>query len=288
MPHGPARRPASRLSDPRRRPHHRPPDGGRPVPAESARLRQGRRLGEGIMNRRTVFVCVALAATITATTAAAHPGGHQSGFKTAQPAMLTAVAPDVTVTPLMTVGDVLPSGYRFEAIPDGISVRPRGRGSVDLYINHETSKVPFPYVTAAPTAANGENDFDNAQVSQLTLNQHSAGVLNGSFAISSSVGLPALLLELPGDVAGIVHPGDPLHERGIAGLRAIGRRIPGRRRPATRRSARRAWSSRSTSGPGSIARSTGWAGTTTRTTSRSPGITGRWSSRATTRSRAVR
>ena len=139
------------------------------------------------MNRRTVFVCVALAATITATTAAARQGG-QGGFKTARPAMLTAVAPGVTVTPLMTVGDLLPSGYRFESIPDGISVRPRGQGSVDLYINHETSKVPFPYVTAAPTAANGESDFDNAQVSQLRLNQHSAGVLNGSFAISSASG----------------------------------------------------------------------------------------------------
>jgi hypothetical protein len=48
--------------------------------------------------------------------------------------------------------------------------------------------VPFPYVPAAPTAANGENDFDNAQVTQLILNQKSAGVLNGSFAISSSAG----------------------------------------------------------------------------------------------------
>ena len=140
------------------------------------------------MNRRTVVVCVALAATITATTAVAHPGGHQGGFKTAQPAMLSAVAADVTITPLMTVGDVLPSGYRFEAIPDGISVRPRGWGSVDLYINHETSKVPFPYVAAAPTAANGENDFDNAQVSRLTLSQRTAGVLSGSFAISSASG----------------------------------------------------------------------------------------------------
>ncbi len=63
-----------------------------------------------------------------------------------------------------------------------------GQGRVDLFINHETSKVPFPYNTAAPTAANGENDFDNAQVSQLILNQRSAGVLNGSFAISSSSG----------------------------------------------------------------------------------------------------
>ena len=80
------------------------------------------------MKRRTILVWIALAATIMATTAAAHPGGHQSGFKTAQPAMLTAVVPDVTVTPLLTVGDVLPSGYRFEAIPDGISVRTTGSG----------------------------------------------------------------------------------------------------------------------------------------------------------------
>ena len=83
---------------------------------------------------------------------------------------------------------MLPSGFRFEAIPDGISLRTRGQGRVDLFVNHETSKVPFPYVTAAPTAANGENDFDNAQVSRLILNQHSAGVLNGSFLIPSSLG----------------------------------------------------------------------------------------------------
>jgi hypothetical protein len=94
----------------------------------------------------------------------------------------------VEVTPLLTVGDVLPSGFRFEAIPDGISVRPRGQGRVDLFVNHETSKVPFPYNVATPTAANSENDFDNAQVSQLILNQNSAGVLNGSFAIESSSG----------------------------------------------------------------------------------------------------
>jgi hypothetical protein len=102
--------------------------------------------------------------------------------------MLTAVMSGVEVTPLLTVGDVLPSGFRFEAIPDGISLRTRGQGRVDLYVNHETSKVPFPYNTAAPTAANGENDFDNAQVSRLILNQKSAGVLNGSFAIEGSSG----------------------------------------------------------------------------------------------------
>jgi hypothetical protein len=128
-------------------------------------------------------------AVATAGSAVAHPGGHGgAGFKTSQPAMLTAVGAGVQLTPLLTVGDVLNSGYRFESIPDGISVRPRGFGRVDLYVNHETSKVPFPYSTATPTAANGENDFDNAQVSQLTLNRWSGGVLNGSFAIPSSDG----------------------------------------------------------------------------------------------------
>lgn len=141
------------------------------------------------MRRGRVLCCTALAAALTGPwTTAAFAGGNTSGFTTAQPSMLTAVGTGVEITPLLTVGDVLPSGYRFEAVPDGISVRPRGQGRVDLFVNHETSKVPFPYNTAAPTAANGENDFDNAQVSQLILNQHSAGVLNGSFAISSSSG----------------------------------------------------------------------------------------------------
>ena len=120
--------------------------------------------------------------------ALAAPAQNSSGFKTSHPSMLDPVMSGVQVTPLLTVGDVLPSGFRFEAIPDGISVRTRGQGRVDLFVNHETSKVPFPYVTAGPTVANSENDFDNAQVSHLILNRHSAGVLNGSFAISSSAG----------------------------------------------------------------------------------------------------
>jgi hypothetical protein len=114
-------------------------------------------------------------------------GANDSGFKSSQPAMLDCPTCS-EVTPLLTVGDRLSSGYRFEAIPDGISVRTRGEGRADLYVNHETSKVPFPYVTAAPTAASGESDFDNAQVSHLILNQHSAGVLQGKFAIPSSGG----------------------------------------------------------------------------------------------------
>jgi hypothetical protein len=136
---------------------------------------------------RGLRLAVPAVGTVFALFAVGAGSANDSGFKSSQPAMLDCPTCS-EVTPLLTVGDRLSSGYRFEAIPDGISVRTRGEGRADLYVNHETSKVPFPYVTAAPTAANGESDFDNAQVSHLILNQHSAGVLQGKFAIPSSGG----------------------------------------------------------------------------------------------------
>jgi hypothetical protein len=139
------------------------------------------------MRPRLAFACAAIALTMAAsgTTALAANGG----FKTARPSMLTAAMDDVEITPLLTVGDVFgDSGFQFEAIPDGISLRTRGNGRVDVYVNHETSKVPFPFNTATPTASNGESDFDNSQVSALILNKNSAGVLDGSFVIPSSGG----------------------------------------------------------------------------------------------------
>jgi Bacterial protein of unknown function (DUF839) len=140
------------------------------------------------MRARNVLGCLALAATITVSAAAVADAAIKRGFRTAQPSMLAPVKPGVGIRPLLTVGDVLPSGYRFESIPDGISVRNRPRGRVQLFVNHETGKVPFPYSPAAPTAANGENDFDNSQLSRLTLNRRTAGVLRGSLAIPSRLG----------------------------------------------------------------------------------------------------
>jgi len=140
------------------------------------------------MRRRMAFACavLAMATAVSGTTAIAAGNG---GFKTGQPSMLAGVKAGVQITPLLTVGDVFgDSGFRFESIPDGISLRTRGKGRVDLYVNHETSKVPFPFNAAAPSAASGQSDFDNSQVSHLILNQNSAGVLDGSFAIPSSGG----------------------------------------------------------------------------------------------------
>jgi hypothetical protein len=142
------------------------------------------------MRTRSILACATVAAVATATGASPALAGHKShGFKTSQASMLTPVMPGASVDPLLTVGDTLGSGYRFESIPDGISVRTkRGRKAAELFVNHETGKVPFPYNQADPTAANGENDFDNAQVSRLLVDRRSAGVLSGSFAIPSSFG----------------------------------------------------------------------------------------------------
>jgi len=140
------------------------------------------------MQRRKIIVSTFLAAAMTAT-ATTSLAANNGGFKTGRPSMLTAVKAGVQITPLLTVGDVFgDSGFRFEAIPDGISLRTRGQGRVDVYVNHETSKVPFPFNSATPTAANGESDFDNSQVSALILNKNSAGALDGSFVIPSSGG----------------------------------------------------------------------------------------------------
>jgi hypothetical protein len=142
------------------------------------------------MKRRTTLVsaCLVFALAMLTPTVAAAPG--KAGFKTSRDPMLTAVMTGVEIEPLLTVGDALPSGFRFEAIPDGISLRTVGQGRVDVYVNHETSKAPFPYNPLQWTTDPGEsqNDFDNSQVSKLLINRQTGGVLNGSFAIPGNAG----------------------------------------------------------------------------------------------------
>jgi hypothetical protein len=129
---------------------------------------------------------VAIAAAALAAIASATAGDNDDGFKTAQLSMLTPVVPGSTVTPLITVGDTLAGGYRFEALPDGIAFRTKGKKKLDVYVNHETSTVPFPYNPGAPTESNSQNDFDNSQLSHLELNRDTAGILSGELAIASA------------------------------------------------------------------------------------------------------
>jgi hypothetical protein len=127
----------------------------------------------GPVVRRLLLALLLMAAAAPANAYA----GSAPGFKTSEPAMLTTVAAGVSVEPIITVGETLTSGYRFESIPDGISVRNLPGDRLHAFVNHETSRVPFP-----PT----ESDFTNALVSRLTLNSSSGGVLGGRYVIPSS------------------------------------------------------------------------------------------------------
>ena len=171
------------------------------------------------MQRRRILVSTFLAVALTAT-ATTSLAANNGGFKTGRPSMLTAVKAGVQITPLLTVGDVFgDNGFRFESIPDGISLRTRGNGRVDVYVNHETSKVPFPFNSATPTAANGESDFDNSQVSAADPEQELSRRARRLLRNPEQRRLPAVLLQLPRDQQGGVRPRDPVHERGVPGLR---------------------------------------------------------------------
>jgi hypothetical protein len=130
------------------------------------------------MLRRTLVLggAIVVVAGIAFGSASAKP--KEPGFLTAKAPMLAPVAPGVTVKPLLNVGDTV-GGYTFESIPDGIAIDEQHGHQVDVYVNHETSLVPF--------GARGA-DFTNALLSKLTLNEKTGGTLAGSFAIPNEAG----------------------------------------------------------------------------------------------------
>jgi len=145
------------------------------------------------MTRRKLGVLLAAVVVVSAVaTAAAFANNNKAGFKTALPEMLMAGVDrsDVTIEKIISVGDTMPGGYMFEAIPDGISLQGKGQGKgrVDVFLNHETSTVPFPIPTGTqPTVEQtAQNDYDDSSLSVLALNQHSKGVLHGRTPITGA------------------------------------------------------------------------------------------------------
>ena len=170
-------------------------DDSEPFDSTYSRATFDTKRGERSMRTRLALLS-GLVLVIAAIAALSVPAsaGRSPGFKTSQDEMLDlgpGAPAGSSVEALITVGETLPGGYRFEAIPDGISLRTRGEGRVDVFVNHETSTVPFPFsapfgnANANLSEAN-QNDFDNSQLSRLTLHQRSGGILHGSMAITSA------------------------------------------------------------------------------------------------------
>ena len=175
---------------------------------------------------RKALGAVVLAAGL-ATIAAATAQSGSPGFKTAQGPMIDAVAPGATYEPIISVGDTV-DDYMFESIPDGISLALNGKGTVDLYVNHETSTVPFPYTFNSTTGTgSGFNDFTNSLVSKLRLHQKSGGVLSGSYAISSDMNFQRFCSNfLAGEAQGFERPMFLTNEEGIDWVNRTGKAWP--------------------------------------------------------------
>jgi hypothetical protein len=131
------------------------------------------------MRKLAPALAVGALALLAVLATAAAAGNNDSGFKTSAATMLDG-RNGWSTEAIISVGDTLPGGYTFEAIPDGIAIgNVNGQGTVDILVNHELSPVPFPAT---------RQDGLNATVSQLRLNQHSAGVLKGDYVIPQSAG----------------------------------------------------------------------------------------------------
>ena len=78
----------------------------------------------------------ALAPEIIATTSAA-AATLTTGPNSSESPYLLPVAPGVTNTALLSVGDEADNGYRMVGIPDGLGAFDNGDGTITVLMNHE-------------------------------------------------------------------------------------------------------------------------------------------------------
>jgi hypothetical protein len=75
--------------------------------------------------------------------------------------------------------------FEFQGIPDGIGLAPGPtKKTVNVFVNHEESHVPFP----APPAANAAADFQDSSVSRLTLDRSTGMIVDADVALSADAG----------------------------------------------------------------------------------------------------
>jgi hypothetical protein len=107
-----------------------------------------------------IFAAMAMLMALAAPATAKEP---PTGFFTEEAAFITldpGLPAGASVTPIISSGDEI-GDFMFEGLPDGIGIRPgEARNTVDVYVAHEQTTVPF----------FGTRDFQDASVSQLTLN----------------------------------------------------------------------------------------------------------------------
>ncbi|HEX8227984.1 MAG TPA: alkaline phosphatase PhoX [Chloroflexia bacterium] len=95
------------------------------------------------------------------------------GFLTPHQALVQPIAPGTTIKPLLSTGDVLPSGYQMAGRPDGLGAYDNGDGTFTLYMNHELAR---------------PENISDARVSKLRLDKRTSAVLDAKYVVDGSEG----------------------------------------------------------------------------------------------------
>jgi hypothetical protein len=119
-----------------------------------------------------IAAATALVIALPAAALADHPFPNPAPY-----VALEAAAGGGTVVPLINSGDEY-HGVVFEGIPDGIGAKPNGDGTIDLFVAHEQSHVPF----------QGFADFQDASVSRVTVDIGLKQVTGLDVALSPDLG----------------------------------------------------------------------------------------------------
>ena len=107
-----------------------------------------------------------------------HAAQPTAGFQTAQPAQAVPMVPSAVVTPIITTGDRLASGYVFAPIPDGLGAYQAG-GDLIVFANHELT--PGGIRTTA-----GGTDYRFARVSRLVIDPNTLAVKDATYVLDAA------------------------------------------------------------------------------------------------------
>lgn len=134
---------------------------------------------------RPLVMAAALVVTVPAQSTASHvvpapPACDEDDF-------LLSLEVTGTLQHVICSGDTV-GAFEFPGIPDGIGIAPGpDEGTINVFVNHEESEVPFP-----ATGANAQADFQDSTVSKLTLDTGTGELLAAEVALPASAGFMRL------------------------------------------------------------------------------------------------
>lgn len=136
--------------------------------------------------------------------------GPGMGIRTSAPAMVRPLREDVSVVPIITVGDSLAPldtvtiPYVFPSEPDGIGIRQTEKGVAEIYVTHELT---------------WRSLFGGSMVSRLAIDLRNLGIMGGDYLVDGTEGYQDLCAAtLVGQREGFLSPTFLINEESVEGV----------------------------------------------------------------------